>query len=240
MSFAEVLRVYSLNLALQIGLQISSGLQVTPGSKDSLLVQLALLCCFTVTLTALAISALCPPEGNQLVYPAFLVLLTHPLDHHQSSQHGSGPQRCPSTLGSLQPMAGPDMSSGGQVLVGACFSEGCGMRLSGVTCCLTELCRTRWKGRGECQVLDVVEMQQQRWNAFERRVGGKVRRRLVKYQLDPWPASRWVCRPLCGHLHPDLHSWSIPKRDLVTHTSAPASPIYRASAAGDLGSSLSL
>ena len=37
---------------------------------------------------------------------------------------------------------------GGQVLVGACFSGGYRMRLSWVTCCLTQRGQARWKGVG--------------------------------------------------------------------------------------------
>lgn len=128
---------------------------------------------FTATLRALAISALCSPQGNQACLRC-LPSAADAFSGSSSKQPGwqRPSERCSSTLGSLQPMAGPEISSEGRCESRACFSEGCRMRLSGVTCCLTEH-RTRWKGSGACQLLDVVEPLEQMWNAFEMRVKNK-------------------------------------------------------------------
>lgn len=61
------------------------------------------------------------------------------------------------------------------MLVGACFSEGSGMRLSRVTCCLTQFGQARWNGVG-------VEF-------FQRYVGGKCLRQDVVLSLWEWPTN---------------------------------------------------
>lgn len=125
MSFVEVLPVCSLNLALQIsGLHISSGLQVASASKDeqSLLVQLALLCRFTATLTALAISALCPPpspRGN----PACLPCLPSAADASSGSSSKQPAWQRPSET-SFNPGTAPANGRARNVLRGAGVSWG--------------------------------------------------------------------------------------------------------------------
>lgn len=85
-------------------------------------------------------------RGAQLVYPAIPMLLTHSVDHHQSSQHDCVPQGPRSTAREQASESQARLILAGLSLVGVCFSKGCSMRLSRVTCCFAQRAKARWSG----------------------------------------------------------------------------------------------